>query len=92
MSKVATAELQSQQLDAIAAQGAATDVMAAVAGTPLPRPSRAIRCLGNSGTIRMVMASGQTRDSRIEAGQILPWSILKLEVSGTTATQIEAWL
>ncbi|WP_010545996.1 spike base protein, RCAP_Rcc01079 family [Sphingomonas elodea] len=92
MSKVATAELQQSQLDAIAAQGAAIDVVPIVQGTPLPAPSRAIRCLGTGGTIRVLMASGEQRDSKIAADQVLPWSITKVITAGTTATQLEAWL
>jgi hypothetical protein len=92
MNRAATAELQQSQLDAIAAQGAALDVVPVIAGTPLPRPSRALRCLGQGGTIRVVMASGQQRASKIAADQVLPWSITELIVDGTSATQLEAWL
>lgn len=92
MNRSATLALQQSQLDAIAAQGPALDVVPVVKNAVLPRPSRALRCLGQGGTIRVVMASGQQRDSKIAADQVLPWSITKLLSAGTTATELEAWL
>lgn len=92
MSKLATAELQQALLSEVADQSAATDVIAITADQALPTPSRAIRCLGTGGKLRVQMASGNTRDTSIDTGQVLPWAILKVVGTGTEATQLEAWL
>ena len=60
----------------------------------LPQAARAIRCrpTGATGTLRLVTMSGQTRDTAISAGELLPVSAVAVKATGTTATGLEALL
>ena len=60
----------------------------------LPKPARAIRCAptGAAGTLRFVTVGGVTRTTSIAQGELLPVAVMAVRATGTTATQLEAYL
>lgn len=63
-------------------------------GTDLPVAGRAIRCRGDgtSGTLRITVVGGATRNTHIAAGETLTVGVQRVHATGTTATGLEVYI
>jgi hypothetical protein len=58
----------------------------------LAEQARALRCSpgGAAGTVRFVTSRGNTRNTSIALGELLPVQCVRVHSTGTTATGLEA--
>ncbi|MEL8055701.1 MAG: hypothetical protein AAGK66_06085 [Pseudomonadota bacterium] len=63
-------------------------------GLDLLRPARAIRCRpdGTAGTLSIVTAEGNQRDTYINAGEALAVQVRRVRATGTSASGLEAYI
>lgn len=54
--------------------------------------ARSIRCIGTSGTLRVVTFAGIERNTSIESGEVLSLVATRVHATGTTATGLEAMI
>lgn len=83
-------------INGFSAEGVAVDLVPISPSddADLETACRAIRCRpdGADGTLRITTLAGSVRNTRITAGEVLMVATVRVHLTGTTATNLEALL